>query len=289
MPFFRLSRPGTLSATSSLPVSINEKQHAHSPPLRSGPFRSRFTSLGSPVSLAHTSHVLILCCLITGLLDSTLFYAYGTFVSGQTGNTVLVGLGASTSHTTSRPYRWAKSGLAILCFLWGCVVFAHTTRALGNRRRGTLVLSFVAQGGIVLLAAGFIQAELVEGRLHLLNDEMDWRQCLPIALLSFQSAGQIVASRALGHDTIPTVVLTSMLHDIATDPRLLVNWRDNPKRFQRMGAFAAVIVGAVAGGFLSVQTGKMQTTLWLVGGLKMLIAVAWGFWPVAADEDGTGV
>ena len=147
------------------------------------------------------------------------------------------------------------------------------------------MLSFVVQGGIVLIAAGFIQAALVEGRLHLLNDEIDWRQCLPIALLSFQSAGQIVASRALGHDTLPTVVLTSMLHDIATDPRLLVNWRENDKRFQRLGAFAAVVLGAVAGGFLSVQTGKMQSTLWVVGCLKIGIAVVWGIWPAARVED----
>lgn len=137
----------------------------------------------------------------------------------------------------------------------------------------------------MLLAAVFIQAELVEGRLRLLNDEIDWRQCLPIALLSFQSAGQIVASRALGHDTIPTVVLTSMLHDVAADPRLLAKWAENGKRNQRIGAFVAVVVGAVAGGFLSVSTGRMQTTLWVVGGLKLGIAAAWGAWPAAGVED----
>ena len=260
---------------------MSEKPVLPSPPT-ARPSR-RQASLGAPVSLSHTSRIIICCCLITGLLDSTLFYAYGTFVSGQTGNTVLLGLGASTAHITTRPYRWAKSLLAIVCFTWGCVVFSHTTRILGNRRRGTLMLSFIVQGGIVLLAAGFIQAALVEGRLHLLNDEIDWRQCLPIALLSFQSAGQIVASRTLGHDTIPTVVLTSMLHDLAVDPRLLAHWRENPKRFQRFGAFAAVVVGAVAGGFLSVKTGKMQSTLWLVGCIKLAIAAVWGFWPAAEE------
>ena len=137
----------------------------------------------------------------------------------------------------------------------------------------------------MLLAATFIQADLVEGRLHLLNDDIDWRQCLPIALLSFQSAGQIVASRALGHDSIPTVVLTSTLHDVAADPRLLVRWAENEKRNQRVGAFVAVVVGAVAGGFLSVSTGRMQTTLWVVGGLKLGIAAAWARWPAAGVEN----
>ena len=222
---------------------------------------------------------------MTGLLDSTVFNAYGTFVSGQTGNTILFGLGASTSHTTTRPYRWAKSLIAIIAFVSGCTVFARTTRKLGNRRRGTFILSFAVQGAIVLLAAGFIQAELVEGRLHRLNEEIDWRQLLPIILLSFQSAGQIVASRALGHDTIPTVVLTSMLHDIATDPRLLAKWYRNDKRNRMIGAFVAVVLGAVAGGFLSVSTGRIQSTLWVVGGLKLGIAGAWGFWPAAEMVD----
>ena len=282
MPLPSLSRPKILS-TPSIPPSLNDKPTC-SPPLR--PRSSRFiTSMYSPISLAYTSLPLLLCCLITGLLDSTVFYAYGNFVSGQTGNTVLFGLGASTSYSTTRPYRWAKSLVAIVAFALGCVAFAHTTRVLGKRRRGTLILTFVVQGGIVLLAAGFIQAELVEGRLHLLNDEIDWRQCMPIALLSFQSAGQIVASRALGHDTIPTVVLTSMLHDIAADPRLLTKWSENGKRNQRLGAYAAVVLGAVAGGFLSVSTGRMQSTLWVVGGLKLGIAGMWGFWPAAGLED----
>lgn len=283
MPPFNPSSPGTNSTTPSLLPSINDKTPP-SPSLRSRPSRL-LASLSCQISLAHTANVLLLCCLITGLLDSTVFYAYGTFVSGQTGNTILFGLGASTSHTTDRPYRWAKSLIAIVAFLTGCVVFATTTRKLGNRRRGTMILSFVTQATVVLLAAGFIQAEVVEGRLHRMNNEIDWRQALPIALLSFQSAGQIVASRALGHDTIPTVVLTSMLHDIATDPRLLVRWFDNEKRNQRVGAFVAAVLGAVAGGFLSVSTGKMQSSLWVVGGLKMAIAGAWAVWPAAEAED----
>lgn len=282
MASFNLSHQTTDSTNPSVPVSISDKPGP--PPVH--PRSTRLSkSLRSPISLAHTSYIVILCCFFTGLLDSTVFYAYGTFVSGQTGNTILFGLGASTSYKTTRPYRWAKSLIAIICFTWGCVAFSYTTRALGNRRRGTFILSFVAQAALVLLAAGFIQAEVVEGRLHLLNDEIDWRQSLPIALLSFQSAGQIVASRALGHDTIPTVVLTSMLHDIATDPRLLVRWTENPKRFHRLGAFAAALVGAVIGGFLSVSTGKMQSTLWLVGGLKIIVGGLCWVWPSEAEDE----
>lgn len=248
--------------------------------------RSRLTThLSSSVSYANTSYLLLICCFITGLLDSTLFHAYGTFVSGQTGNTILFGLGASTSRATTRPYRWTKSLIAIVSFLWGCACFSHTTRVLGRLKRSTLILSFFVQGAIVLLVGGFVQAAVVEGQLHKLTEEMDWRQCLPIALLSFQSAGQIVASRALKLNAIPTVVLTSMLHDLATDPRLLAPWLSNPKRNDMLGAFAATLLGAIIGGFMSIKTGQMQSTLWLVGGLKFSIAGAWFMWPTGEGED----
>lgn len=155
-------------------------------------------------------------------------------------------------------------------------------RAMGKVRRGTLVLSFVIQGLVVLLVGAFIQAEVVEGSLHSLTEDIDWRQTLPIALLSFQSAGQITCSRALGHDGIPTVVLTSLIHDIATDPGLFK--LDNVKRNQRVGAFAATLLGALVGGWVCIGTGKVQSTLWCVAVLKIGIAVAWGLWPAVEDS-----
>ena len=221
--------------------------------------------------------------MITGLLDSTLFYAYGTFVSGQTGNTILFGLGASTSHLTTRlPYRWAKSLVAMITFSLGCACFSHTMRIMGKLRRGTMVLSFTFQSIVILVVAAFIQAAVVEGRLHTLTEDIDWRQLLPIALLSFQSAGQITCSRALGHDGIPTVVLTSLIHDIVVD-RNIFKW-DNVMRNRRLSAFIATLVGAIAGGWLSIGTGQVQSTLWCVAGLKMGIALAWGMWPEAEDS-----
>ena len=40
---------------------------------------------------------------ISGHVDSTIYNAYGTFVSMQTGNTIFLGLGPSASATTSKP------------------------------------------------------------------------------------------------------------------------------------------------------------------------------------------
>ena len=131
---------------------------------------------------------------------------------------------------------------------------------------------------IILAAAAIVQSGAVNGALDTITGDIDWRAVIAVAMLSFQSAGQIVGSRALNLAEIPTVVLTSMLHDIATDPKLLSAPQANVKRNRRVLAFVMILVGAVAGGFISEATGRMQIPLWIAGGIKLMITLAWTFW-----------
>ena len=129
------------------------------------------------------------------------------------------------------------------------------------------------------MTAAIIQGGAVNGSLDTITDDITWRQLLPIGLLSFQSAGQIVGSRSLGMAEIPTVVVTSMLHDISTDPALLGPLRQNIKRNRRVLAFVGILVGAVAGGFISENTRRMQIPLWIAGAIKLVVTSAWVVWP----------
>ncbi|GIJ99531.1 hypothetical protein Aspvir_001664 [Aspergillus viridinutans] len=105
------------------------------------------------INSRHAEVLLYACCLSSGLVDSTLYNAYNTFVSMQTGNTIFVGLGASNQNL--KPYGWARSLTSIGCFVIGCFLFARLNRLLGPKRRGTLVLSFFLQVATVLwLVAG---------------------------------------------------------------------------------------------------------------------------------------
>ena len=78
---------------------------------------------------------------------------------------------------------------------------------------------------------------------------------------------------------MPTVVLTSMLHDISADPALLAPLGKNIKRNRRVLAFVGILVGAVAGGFIAETTGRMQVPLWIAGGIKLVVTSAWMLWP----------
>ena len=142
----------------------------------------------------------------------------------------------------------------------------------------------------------------MDGDLDTISSDIAWKSEIPIALLSFQSAGQIIGSRVLNLSEIPSVVLTSMLCDLASDPQLVGGWKSNIKRNRRALAFAMILVGAVAAGFIregsprpgawprtpggrgagaffSEGSGKMQVVLWIAGALKVLITGAWMLWP----------
>ena len=121
---------------------------------------------------------------------------------------------------------------------------------------------------------------MIDGNLNTIPSDIDWKSEVPIALLSFQSAGQIISSRTLNLSEIPSVVLTSMLCDLASDPQLTSSWKSNIKRNRRTLAFLAILIGAIAGGFISEGASKMQSVLWIAGGLKVMITGAWMAWPV---------
>ena len=97
----------------------------------------------------------------------------------------------------------------------------------------------------MLVVATVIQAGAVNGALDTINTDIMWKDEIPISLLSFQAAGQIIGSRALGVTEIPSVVLTSMLCDIASDPNIAAPLKSNVKRNRRALAFTCILVGAI--------------------------------------------
>ncbi|EKG11253.1 hypothetical protein MPH_11597 [Macrophomina phaseolina MS6] len=206
----------------------------------------------------------------------------------QTGNTIFVALGASGQN--NKPYGWARSLCSIGCFVGGSLFFSRLHALAGARRRATLVLSFLLQGGLVCVAAGLIQGGVINGRYYTNSsasrptplEMVVWAELAPVAMLSFQAAGQIVASRALGVGEVPTVVITSLLCDLVSDLQLLAPLTQNKKRNSRIVAFVLTLVGGIAGGWISKATGVVQPALWIVAGIKLVIGVCWIFWKAKA-------
>ncbi|KAI9043452.1 YoaK family protein [Aspergillus affinis] len=237
------------------------------------------------VDTKHADLICILLCLVTGLCDSSAYNAWSCFLAMQTGNTIFLGLGAS-GQPSNKPWGWLKSLVSIAAFFIGAFVFANITRRVGALRRGTLFLSFLAQAILIVIAVALIEADLIPHT----SDDMTltggplFLELIPIALLAFQSAGSITSSRSLGYNEIPTVVLTSVYFDVASDPKLAQVPTSNPKRNRRVGGVVALLVGAIVGGWLSKSSGGMQSALWMAAGFKFVIGLGWLVWKEKKTE-----
>ncbi|KAL4975215.1 hypothetical protein BDW66DRAFT_160681 [Aspergillus desertorum] len=233
------------------------------------------------VNTHRTDIFLVMSGFVSGLVDGLSFNAWGSFSSMQTA------LGAS-GQPAYPAYLWAKSLIALTVFLVGNVIFIRVGRALGARRRSSLVLSFGVQTICILVAALLVQLGAVDPRPEDPRAPIQWMQVLPISLLAFQAAGQITASRILKFDELPTVVLTTLLCDLLVDPDLSAPLKANGKRNRRIGGFLALFLGAMTAGGLSKVT-EMAASLWFAMGIKLIITVSWFVWKGERSKKAEGI
>ncbi|QKX61968.1 uncharacterized protein TRUGW13939_09124 [Talaromyces rugulosus] len=238
--------------------------------------------LVSDIDTQRADIVLIICGLISGLVDGISFVAWGSFASMQTGNTVFIALGVS-GQPTYPAYLWVKSLVSVSTFMISNIFFGRFMNFLGTKRRLTYVICFMMQSIALLGASLLVQLHVVSPRPEDPRAPIAWNQVLPISLLAFQAAGQIVASRALEHDELPTLVLTTLLCDLLIDPHLFR--KVNPKRNRRVACFVTLFMGVMIAGGLFKLT-RMSLGLWLAFALKMAITVSWLFWKGATFKDG---
>ncbi|KAJ2896869.1 uncharacterized protein MKZ38_005121 [Zalerion maritima] len=220
--------------------------------------------------------VLLSCYLITGLLDSASISIWGSFVSMQTGNSVYLGLGLAAPTESTR---WIKSGVSIIAFCLGSFVFGRFHRYFSPKRRWVLCASFLVQMLLVSAAGAIVTFGPAgdEGK----KDEITWNVLAPIALVAFQSCGQAVTSRAIGHNALTSVVLTTIFCDLFSDPGLF--HLRNAERNRRAAASVLLVAGAISGGLLAHSRAGIAGALWTAAVLKLGIVVTWFFWPAEMD------
>lgn len=239
-------------------------------------WQSAMTHLKTEISLEHADIPIIACCFVSGLCDSSAYNAWTCFVSMQTGNTIFLALGAS-GQPIDHPYGWTKSLTSIFCFLMGCLFFANT-RLINPKARGTLGVSFLLQSICIIVAAALVQTHVVPEPHGVVTQSgtVNFVELLPLSFLAFQSGGQIVTSRLLGFNEVPTTVLTSVYCDLASDPKILKV--DNVKRNRRVGAVLMILIGGIAGGWISRSSAGMSVSLWIAAAIKLGIACSWSIW-----------
>ena len=143
-------------------------------------------------------------------------------------------------------------------------------------------MSFFLQSVCIIVAAALVQAHVVPqpvGVVVQAGSDVDFLEFLPLGFLAFQSGGQIVESRLLGFNEVPTTVLTSVYCDLASDPNILA--KDNVKRNRRVAAVLSILIGGIAGGWISRSAAGLSTNLWIAAAIKMAISLSWAVWKPA--------
>jgi uncharacterized membrane protein YoaK (UPF0700 family) len=238
--------------------------------------------------------VLLLCYIITGLLDSAAISTWGSFVSMQTGscmttaqnhpykltrdhvgNTVYIGLGLAAP-TESR--RWIKSSVSLISFCIGSFCFSRFHRYFSPSRRWVLCMSFLVQMALIIVAASILTWGPKAADA---GNDITWNVLVPIALVAFQSCGQAVTSRALKYNALTSVVLTSIYCDLFSDAELFAMY--NVERNRRVGAPLLLLLGAVMGGWLARSPISTAGVLWIAAGLKCCVVLSWFLWPAAEE------
>ncbi|KAJ5431724.1 hypothetical protein N7445_008222 [Penicillium cf. griseofulvum] len=231
----------------------------------------------SELDPTHGDLVLLFCYIITGLLDSSAVFIWGSFVSMQTGNTVYFGLGLVGTEDD----RWIKSGVSIAGFCLGSLCFASFHRVFPARRRWVFCASFLAQTLFVCIAALIVTIYQPPR-----DAPLGWLVLVPVALVAFQSSGQAVTSRVLNFNGLTSVVLTSNYCDLFSHPDFLATKVvGHPEEMQRLGAVLCLLFGVVLGGLWAHSAVGMMGALWTAAILKLLIVGAWLAWKGKNDGD----
>ena len=172
---------------------------------------------------------------------------------------------------------WIKALIAIAAFLVGIFCFTYGSWLLGPLRRITIIFSFFIQTIALLIAAVLVQTHMIDETPT--QDPTQWIEDVAIALLAFQAAGQILASKFLGFPEIPTVALTALMCDLFLDKNLFQQpLSSNPKRNRKLGFIVALTFGSMTAGGVAKDYG-LASGFWLAMALKGAITLSWFFWP----------
>lgn len=130
-------------------------------------------------------------------------------------------------------------------------------------------------------------SEKVQIDTQTLHSEHILWNLLPITLLSFQSAGKVVASRVLQHTQLPTIVISVLYTDLVSDPSFFSGGLlGNGPRNRRLGGVIFYFAGAVLGGVFASSRFGFLGALWVAAIVKGVIVLAWVGWSEERGEMG---
>ncbi|KAK5107694.1 hypothetical protein LTR62_000888 [Meristemomyces frigidus] len=207
---------------------------------------------------------LLLLTFSTGAQDVIAFPDFHCFASNQTGNSVVLAIGAAG--LGSSQFSLANVGISLGTFLAGATLTGQLGNNIGPRRRDWLLLNHLMQTLLVFAAA------IAQGIGH--GAGTGSSAMGSIALLAFSSGAQVASMRPMRIPEITTAMATAAWVDFVIDPKLF--GPDNHSRDRRALFLVTLIVGSFVGAFMYKGVGSSNTLIFSAAG-KLLVTVSFMF------------
>lgn len=178
---------------------------------------------------------LMLLAVAAGINDGATFADYHIFTSNQTGNTVLLAVGALGLGGGIIDIRSVAFSLAL--FVSGGCIFGQIGNVIGPRRRAWLLTTNIIQTALAFAATAM-------RKWVALNDRIPQAWSV-ITLLAFASGAQVAAARTVNVPEITTAMVTSAYIDFVVDPKMLQ--LQNRSRNRRLLFVLCLLVGSFIG------------------------------------------
>ncbi|CAI6339115.1 unnamed protein product [Periconia digitata] len=203
---------------------------------------------------------LLILTLSIGIQDAIAFPDFHCFASNQTGNTVVLALGAAG--IGGDQFSLANVGISLSAFVTGSFITGQIANSIGPFRRDWLLFAHMAQ---TLLAFGAAAIQCVKGEEGVGSGP--WAMG-SIALLAFSSGAQVASMRPMKIQEITTAMATAAWVDFVIDPNLLAAC--NRSRDRRGLFLLTLIGGSFVGAYMYKYVGPGETLLFSAA-VKLLV------------------
>lgn len=203
---------------------------------------------------------LLILTFSIGIQDAIAFPDFKCFASNQTGNTVVLAIGAAGLGGDQFDLR--NIGISLSTFVAGATMTGQFANIIGPTRRGWLLASHLLQTLMVFAAAAIQSISNGQG--------IGPYAMGSIALLAFSSGAQVASMRPMRIQEITTAMATAAWVDFVIDPKFLAA---NNRPRNRRGLFLLILIaGSFVGAFMYREVGSANTLI-LSAALKLAVTL----------------
>ncbi|KAG9963928.1 hypothetical protein KCU61_g3395, partial [Aureobasidium melanogenum] len=207
---------------------------------------------------------LLLLSFATGIQDAIAYPNFSCFASNQTGNTIILAIGAlgiSSPHSSSH-VDVINAIISLSCFAGGILILGQVANWFGVRQLRWWLLTSNLWQTALMAAAAILQAAS--------NDSRPQYRKAALAMLALSSGAQVGMVRALKITDITTAMATAAYIDIFIDPSLFAGVTRNRQRNRRVGFLSMLIIGSFVGAVAYRYVGS-AATLEICAGIKGVV------------------